>query len=292
LNSLKNINNISELNSYLGIEPSKHSGLDIQSYVKGKSEKLVESPPICINFYVIAYKRYKNMNLKKFGQTDGDPDNGFIYFLKPGDVYEWSDEGEWEGFHIAIHEEFLKEYNNFIFNFFSYSTKEALFLTTDEEKEVKLMFTQGYTEFLKKDSSLKIILSYCNVLLALVEKYYKRQFTSRKTTYNRVVQDFQSLLNEYMNVNQKQNNLPTVTELADKLHVTPNYLSDLLKEFTGKTAIELIHIQTIYLAKDKLRNSSLSVSEIAFSLGFEYPTYFSRLFKQQTGKSPSQYRNQ
>jgi len=245
---------------------------------------------VLLNFYVIAFKHYKEKQPSKFGQTDIDPNNGFIYFLKPGDIYEWQDDGDWEGFHIAFHDELLKDYNKFIFNFFSYSTKEALFLTPEEEESVKLLFNQVFQEYLKDDFSVHIIFAYCNLLLTLVEKYYKRQFVSRKPIYNKLVQDFQSFLNDYVNSNQKGNKLPTVSKLADKLHVTPNYLSDLLKEYTGKTALELIHHQTIVLAKDKIKNTTLSISEIAYALGFEYPTYFSRLFKQQTGKSPSEYR--
>jgi len=228
----------------------------------------------------------------KFGKLDKDPNNGFIYFLKPGDIYEWQDDGDWDGFHIAFHDELLKDYNNFLFNFFSYSTKEALFLTTDEEYAVRSLFKQAHQEYQRVDFSINIILAYCNVLLTLVEKYYKRQFSSRKVIYNKLVQDFQNLLKDYINPHQKENSMPTVSELADKLHVTSNYLSDLLKEYTGKTALELIHLQTINLAKEKLRNTSLSISEIAYNLGFEYPTYFSRLFKQQIGESPSKYRNQ
>jgi len=273
----------------LGIATPKNKWLDIQNYINTKSEKLSQSPPIKIKFYIIAYKHFKKHTPSKFGQIKNDPNNGFIYFLKPGDVYDWVDEGDWEGFHIAFHDDLLKDYTNFIFNFFSYSTKEALFLTNEEEQEVISVFNQTHREYNKTNFSTNLILAYCNVLLTLIEKYYTRQFDSRKTKYNQLVQEFETHLKNTLSKDIIKT--PTVSEFAEKLFITPNYLSDVLKEYTGKTALEWIHIELIELARDKLLNSTSSISEIAYELGFEYPTYFSKLFKQKVGKSPSEYRN-
>ena len=134
-----------------------------------------------------------------------------------------------------------------------------------------------------------VLLSYVNVVISLVETFYKRQFSTDPKQYNRVVTDFQQSLIDYYNQPVKQ--LPNVQYFADKLGLTANYLGDIIKHFTQKSALENIHEFVIKKAKELLKqNTEMNTTEIAYELGFEYPNYFSKFFKKQVGMSPKEYR--
>ena len=139
--------------------------------------------------------------------------------------------------------------------------------------------------------SIPIILSYISALLNFAERFYDRQFDTRKSLCNQLSTDFYKLLKTYYSENSNTEvEQPTVHFFADKLSITSNYLSDIIRHHSGKSALTIIHDFVIEEAKGKLRNSELTVSEISYKLGFEYPNYFSKLFKQKTDLSPSQYR--
>jgi len=179
------------------------------------------------------------------------------------------------------------------YSFFSYEMAEALHLS---EKEKQLLFEcilKIQTELKENidDYSQTIIVSTIELLLNYCNRFYGRQFITRKATNRDILEKVETLLKEYFTDKSDSNGLPTVKYLADAVNLSPGYLGDLLKKETGLNAQEHIHQYIIEEAKNILLNSSQSISEIAFQLGFEYPQYFSRLFKQKTGTTPLEYRN-
>ncbi len=180
------------------------------------------------------------------------------------------------------------------YTFFSYEVSEALHLS-DKEKQVLADCIQKIATELDEniDSySQNLIVSNIEVLLNYCSRYYGRQFITRKNSHSHTVLTIEKLLKAYFNAQKiREKGLPTVKYLAEKVHLSPSYLSDLLKKETGMNAQDHIHYYLIEAAKNIILNSNDSISEIAYSLGFEYPQYFSKLFKQKTGQTPIEYRN-
>jgi AraC-like DNA-binding protein len=176
-------------------------------------------------------------------------------------------------------------------SFFSYEITEALHLS-DKEKNILYETVQKIELELQENidnysqhilvSSIELLLNYCS-------RFYGRQLITRSQSNKTIVAQIESLLRSYFTVSDV-NALPSVKYLAEQVHLSANYLSDLLKKETGKNAQEHIHFYLMEEAKNRLLNSPLSINEIAFSLGFEYPQYFTKLFKQKTGHTPQEYR--
>ena len=186
----------------------------------------------------------------------------------------------------------LIEDNRFLFKtYLDYGQHEALHLTDEEVGEISDVFKLMMKYYESERENFNVLLSYVNVVISLVEAFYKRQFSTDPKQYNRVVTDFQQNLIEYYNKPVKQ--LPNVQYFADKLGLTANYLGDIIKHFTQKSALENIHEFVIKKAKELLmENKRLNTTEVAYELGFEYPNYFSKFFKKQVGLSPKEYRSQ
>jgi AraC-like DNA-binding protein len=181
------------------------------------------------------------------------------------------------------------------YSFFSYDTNEALHLSEKEREVLHGIVKKIDAELLENidKHSQTLIVSNIELLLNYCTRYYDRQFITRKHVNNDILEKVEKELQEYIQSSAlSETGLPTVKYLADKVHLSANYLSDLLKRETGMNAQDRIHYYLIEEAKNLLLSSNKSVSELAFSLGFEYPQYFSRLFKSKTGMTPLEYRNQ
>ena len=252
---------------------------NIGSYSK---EFLLASPPVYPNFYRISIK-YGLENQKS---------KGFMYFSSPNQPIAWETKTPWTGYYIQITEDLISNYQHLEYSFLSYGLHEPLYLKTEEETIVTQIFESALKEYVKEDFSMNLLIAYCNLLFAHVSKFYERQFGKREEKYNILVNNFFNLLNSYYDTNNHSIVQPKVTYFAKKLNVTPNYLSDLIKFHTGKPVLEHIHLQIIDTAKSRLKSNNHTISEVAYGLGFEYPNYFSRLFRKTTGKSPSSFRNQ
>ena len=183
----------------------------------------------------------------------------------------------------------IKEYT-----FFSYEVNEALHLS-DKEKQTLWDCVYKLENELSENIDLHsqtLITSNIELLLNYCARYYDRQFITRKKVNTNLLTKFETILNSYFNSNdQLYKKLPSVKYFAELLFLSPNYLSDLLKKETGKTAQEYLHYYLIEEAKNNLLNTNDPINEIAFNLGFEYPQYFSKLFKSKTGMTPIAYRN-
>ncbi|MBO9202029.1 helix-turn-helix transcriptional regulator [Niastella sp. MAH-29] len=180
------------------------------------------------------------------------------------------------------------------YSFFSYEIAEALHLS-EKEKQILYECVLKIQAELQENidvHSQTIIVSTIELLLNYCTRFYGRQFITRKSTNNAVVVQIEKILKEYFKRSEiTETGLPTVKYLAEQVHLSPSYLSDLLKKETGKNTQDHIHFYLIEAAKNMLLSTNKSVGEIAYSLGFEYPQYFNKLFKQKTGKTPIEFRS-
>jgi AraC family transcriptional activator of pobA len=252
------------------------------------------------DFYSIALKR--NFNVKmKYGQQAYDFDEGTMFFMAPGQVLRLEVEKVTElkqsGWMLLFHPDFLwntplaktiKQYE-----YFDYAVNEALFLSEKEEiiiTGIMQNIQQEYHSNIDKFSQ-DIIIAQLELLLNYCDRFYHRQFITRKISNHQVLDRLESLLADYFkNDALATQGLPTVTYVADALNVSPGYLSGLLKTLTGQSTQQHIHNTLIEKAKEKLSTTALSVSEIAYGLGFEHPQSFNKLFKTKTNLSPLEFR--
>jgi len=251
------------------------------------------------DFYMIGFKKLKS-GLFLYGRSEYDHDNGSMSFVKPRQVMEMKNlEFEENGFLIYIHEDFLSGHplHSEIkkYNFFDYEVNEALHLSPKEEQIIWDLYRKIEIEYNNNQDeySRDIILAHIDSILKYSQRFYKRQFINRTELSGKMVSRFNEELAAYFEKGfLKTKGLPSVTQMAGELSISPKYLSDLLKQETGKTAIELIHIFLISEAKNMLKSADQTIAEIAYILGFENPPYFTRLFKKEVGLSPVQFKKQ
>ncbi len=251
------------------------------------------------DFYIIGFKKIVS-GVILYGRTKYDHENGSMIFIKPRQVVEFKNlEFEEDGFLILIHEDFLNgsplhdEIQKY--SFFDYETNEALHLSPREEEIIWDLYSKIEAEYKNNtdEYSRDIMLTHIDSILKYSQRFYKRQFINRSDLSGKTVSKFNNALSAYFSMGLLQTKgLPTVNAMASQLNLSPRYLSDLLKQETGKTAIELIHIFLVNEAKNLLKGEDQNVSEIAYMLGFENLPYFSRLFKKETGLSPNQFKKQ
>jgi AraC family transcriptional activator of pobA len=266
------------------------------------SQMIVSSLPgsHVLSFYKISY-RPKFSGKLKYGQNYYDFDEGGLLFAAPGQVVGGGDNerhpNECSLYTLLIHPDFLLSYplakKIKQYGFFSYSANEALHLS-DKEKETIISIFKIIEEELNSridDFSQDVIISQIELLLNYANRFYKRQFITRKAISNDLLQKLEEILDEYFNNETSPGQgIPTVQYLAEKLNISASYLSDMLRSLTGQNAQQHIHHKLIEKAKERLSTTSLSVSEVAYELGFEHPQSFSKLFKTKTNLSPLEFR--
>jgi len=222
-----------------------------------------------------------------------------LIFIAPRQVLQWDNSVVFEqkGFSINFHEDFLKgtELAQQIkkYGFFSYSVNEALHLSPKEEKQIESIVENIEIEYRNNQDefSKEIIISQLSTLFKYANRFYERQFLNRKELSNNLLERFNLQLSEYFELGQLQEKgIPSIEQIANKISVSQRYLSDTLKKETGKTSTEHLHLRLIDEAKNILLKPNTSIAEVAYELGFEYPQYFSRLFKKKEGISPTEYR--
>jgi len=256
------------------------------------------SPPITNDCYSISFKKIVKGDLT-YGRTKYDFTNGALFFIAPRQVIQWGESVVFEqkGFSINFHKDFLKgtELAHQIkkYGFFSYSANEALHLSPKEEKQIESIVENVDMEYQNNQDefSKEIIISQLSTLLKYANRFYERQFLNRKELSIALLERFNQQLEEYFDSGQLQvNGIPSIEQIASRLSVSQRYLSDTLKKETGKTSTEHLQLYLIDEAKNILLDPQKTVSEVAYELGFEYPPYFSRLFKKKEGISPTEYR--
>lgn len=264
-------------------------------------QHIPEGTKVSADFYAILFKNY-NKNTVRYGRKVVDFQDGNLLCMSPNQVLEMDDDVDPSvknmlGWGVFFHPDLIratslndkmKEYT-----FFSYEVTESLHLS---EKEKQVL----YDCVLKIEAELKenidvhsqaIIVSAIELLLNYCLRFYGRQFITRKSSHHSVLLQVEKILREYFKGSDiRERGLPTVKSLAEQVHLSPGYLGDLLKKETGKNAQDHIHFYLIEAAKDILLSTDKPVGEIAYALGFEYPQYFNKLFKQKTGKTPLEFR--
>ena len=295
------IQSISELHRLRKFPPPMHPSISVLELTAVNDEFLEVSKSMVFDFYVIALKRNFNLHLK-YGQHRYDFDEGVLYFMSPGQVFGMGEDAagdgnEVRGWMLLVHPDFLwntplakgiKKYE-----YFNYSVNEALFLSDKEEAIIVGILQniqQEYQGNMDKFSQ-QIIINHLEALLNYADRFYNRQFLTRKIANHQVVARLDELLNEaFSNTDLISTGIPTVQQIADKLHLSRNYLSSLLMVTTGRNTQQHIQDKLIAVAKERISTTTLSVSEIAYELGFEHPQSFSRIFKAKTGMSPLAFR--
>ncbi len=247
-------------------------------------------------FYIISLKNIISGEII-YGRTKYDCSTGTLLFSAPNQTYTVKDIViSSESWFLAFHDDFIqgldirKRIKNY--HFFNYNVNEALHLSPKEEQTIKTIFRNIESEYQNNQDefSKEIIISHLETLLKYADRFYKRQFLNRKEINKNLMTRFTEILDAYFESGQlSENGIPSVQWLASQLEVSHRYLSDSIKSETGKTAVDQINLYLIEEAKNLLLDPATSISETAYKLGFEYPQYFSRLFKKKTGLSPKEY---
>ncbi len=255
-----------------------------------------EAVSLTNGFYSISLKNIISGEIV-YGRTKYDCTNGTLLFTAPDQTLVFKGlVFSSEAYHIAFHKDYLVGNPLFDkikkYNFFNYNVNEALHLSPKEEELLKTLFNNIKTEYHNNQDefSKEIILSHLETLLKYSDRFYKRQFLNRKEINQGLFTRFKNILDVYFETNQfEENGIPSVEWLANQLGVSHRYMSDTIKAETGKTAVDQINLYLIEEAKNLLLAPNASISETAYKLGFEYPQYFSRLFKKKVGISPKEY---
>ncbi len=300
MSNIIHIESISEAAQMLEKSKAKHPLVTVVDFTKIDTAQ-ASGLKFTLGFYSIMFKNYC-LNKMKYGQKYYDFQEGSLVCIAPKQVVTMDEEVEKieapMGWGVFFHPDLIrgtslgkkmKEYS-----FFSYDTNEALHLS-DKEKltlfEIVQKIETELNENIDKHSQI-LIVSNIELLLNYCSRYYDRQFITRKTVNTDILVKVESALSDYFKSSSlKEKGLPSVPYLSDMVFLSPNYLSDLLKKETGMNAQDHIHHYLIEEAKNLLLGSDKPVNELAYSLGFEYPQYFSRLFKSKTGMTPLEYRN-
>jgi AraC-like DNA-binding protein len=294
------LENIADLHLLLQQPKAKHPLLSVVDFTQF-DEQFGAGLKISSGFYTIMYKNYC-VNTLKYGRHHYDFQEGSLMCIAPQQVITLDEAVEKRadamGWGLFFHPDLIrgtalgqriKDYT-----FFSYETNEALHLSEKEEGNLFDCVQKINAELAENIDrhSQTLLVSNLELLLNYCTRYYDRQFITRKNANKDILSKVEELLTQYFqSPNTPEKGLPTVKYLADQVFLSPNYLSDLLKRETGMNAQDHIHYHLIEEAKNLLLNSNQSVGELAFALGFEYPQYFSRLFKAKTGMTPVEFRN-
>ena len=292
------IKTISEFHQFRNLPKPEHPLISVYNFEDLKYLNEDEPKSLMLDFYSIALKRNSNAKMK-YGQQEYDFNEGVLMFISPGQVFsiEGNAELQHTGWSLLIHPDFLwntplakkiKQYE-----YFGYAVHEALHLSEKEEnmligiiKNIRQEYQSNIDKF-----SQDVIIAQIELFLTYAERFYNRQFITRKISNHQILERLEKLLEDYFTDDSLvKKGLPTVHYIAENLNVSPNYLSGLLKLHTGQSTQQHIHNKLIEKAKEKLSTTDLSISEIAFELGFEHQQSFSKLFKTKTNVSPLEFR--
>jgi len=283
---MKLFKDFASYNEYLGMPKPLDYNIDVGFYdpptMRSKSEA------IAVDFYRISIK----INLVNKLALKQEPVTA-VFFNSPNLIVPagWDVEPTYQGMYLQLSKKFIEE-NRYLFKtYLDYGQHEALYLNDEEVQEIAAVFKLMTKYYESEKRNFNVLVSYVNVLVSLVEVFYKIQFSTDPKQYSRIVTDFQQCLVDYYK--QPVSQLPNVQYFADKLGLTANYLGDIVKHFTQKSALENIHDFVIKRAKELLlENQKMNTKEVAYELGFEYPNYFSKFFKKQVNLTPKEFRLQ
>ena len=295
--NIKHIKSISQLVRELELPSLLHPLIALVDYNNASIEKFPKGQKISLDFYKVGFKPTFKGKIK-YGQGYYDFEEGGLAFLKPKQIVFPPDDSEnYEGFALFFHPDFIRNYplGNTInqYGFFSYNVSEALFLSVKEKEIIANLFTSIANELANNIDSFSqdVLVSQIELLLNYSNRFYNRQFITRKAINHDIITSLDKLLNNYFEEeNSLKNGLPSVKYISTELKLSQRYLSDMLRSLTGLNTQQYIQNTIIEKAKEKLSTTNLSVSEIAYELGFEHSQSFSKLFKTKTNVSPLEFR--
>lgn len=294
---MNSINSISEFHRLLSLPEPRHPLVSVINLAESIFLEDNIWKGFVNRFYCVALKRDAKGKIK-YGQQHYDYDKGVLSFTAPNQV-QYLDLNTMEcgsGYLLIFHPDFLMGHSLAAsiknYNFFSYAVNEALHLSAEEEDDLISILNKIDRECTHIDKyTQEIILSQIELLLNYSNRFYERQFITRKNHNHQLLAKFERLIEEYFeNALSQDPGLLTVQRVADLMNLSPNYLSDMLRMLTGQSTQQHIHEKLIEKAKEKLSTTNLSVSEIAYALGFEHAQSFSALFKKKTNVSPVEFR--
>lgn len=296
------IDSIHEAHKLLGLDKPKHPLVSVFEAKNYEGAPVFEDIKVVISLYRVILKSSSYIGKITYGRNSYDYEEGTLIFSAPGQVMEYGTEIEpgfdIEGWTLAFHPDLIRghQLSDKIsqYSFFNYELTEALHLSDEERRTIEELIEKVIKEYSQNldQHSQHLIISNIELLLDYCLRFYDRQFFTRTNVNNDIISNFEKLLiSYYKSGNHIEYGIPTVKYCGKALNISPHYLSDLLKKETGKTVKEHIHSFIIDKAKNSLLNSTKSISEIGYELGFEYPQHFSNLFKSKTGLSPREYRH-
>lgn len=293
---------ISEYHRAVGLPKPAHPLISVV-YMENICQPIAKAPFSLVgDFYWISMKKMQHVKFR-YGQQTSDFDEGVLFFMSPGQLFgvesveDTANMKKPEGWMILIHPDFLwntqlakniKQYE-----FFSYWVNEALYLSEKEEAMLTAIVTQIELESNTAIDrfSQSVMIAQLELLLTYSERFYQRQFITRKKASHELLTRLEDYVSSYFNSGAlATQGLPSVTNIAERLNISPGYLSSLLKTLTGQNMQQHLHHKLIELAKEKLSTTNLTISEIAYELGFEHLQSFSKLFKMKTSLSPLEFR--
>jgi AraC-like DNA-binding protein len=293
------VNTISDLHKIAGFEPPKHPLVSIIDYSKVRVANAPETGSFMCAFYCISFKKYCNF---VYGMQPFDHQEGTLHCTAPEQIITFDRKKEAnsaEGWGLYFHPELIR--NSTLgkkmqeYAFFAYQENESLHLSEQEKQTLLSLLKQMEQEYNTNIDhySHDLIISNIELLLNYCKRFYGRQFITRTNQNKDIIANFEKFLNDYVLADKlKILGIPTVKYCAEAMNLSANYFGDLLKNETGRNAQEHVHAVVLEQAKTLLVGSDKRINEIAYDLGFEYPQNFSKLFKQKTGKSPTDFRNE
>jgi len=297
-NQPKIFHSLSELHKAMGQSKPLHPLISIINYGEAVFDPKEYEQGIILNFFKISFKTHFSGKLK-YGHGFYDFEEGGMSFVSPGQVLRMQEEeANYSGMSLHIHPDFIRPYslNTKIkqYGFFGYSAAEALYLSEKEKETILGVFDSIKNELNERidNFSQDVIISQIELLLNYSNRFYNRQFLTRKAINNDVISKLETLLEHYFN-NEKaiENGIPTVQIIAEELQLSPRYLSDLLRNISGQNTQQFIHDKLIEKAKEYIATGTLSIAEIAYKLGFEHPQSFNKLFKKKTNLTPTEFKD-
>jgi len=288
---------VSELHNALGLPKPVHPLVSLSNYQDIRADTTELARGMMTNLYKISYKKHFTGKVR-YGQQYYDFDEGGLCFVTPNQlISEARPQGDYDGFTLMIHPDFIRHYplgktiRNY--GFFSYASNEALHLSEKEKETIIGVFRSIGDELSMPidQFSQDVIVSQIELLLTYSNRFYNRQFFTRKAANHDILTKLEALLSDYFDSQQPLiAGLPTVQYISGQLNVSPHYLSDMLRVLTGQNTQQHIHTKLIEKAKELLSSGNLTTAEVAYQLGFEHPQSFNKLFKRKTNVSPIEFR--
>ncbi len=299
MKELITISSIYQLHEILGLSKPKHPLVSVFYHKDIDMKSIPLGYRYSLDLYHVIFKQGHSGSLQ-YGRNSYDFQDGTIVFTGPGQVMTFDEgdvSGEARGWSLLFHPDLIRKSelgkNISKYSFFSYNVHEALHVSEDEKNNIMDLISKIEKEYIQNIDkySQNLIVSNIELMLDYCMRYYDRQFYIRTILNKDIVSQFEDLINSYFASNiPLELGLPTVSYCGKELNLSPKYLSDILKKETGKSAQEHIHYYLVENAKIKLLGTSETIGRIAYSLGFEYPQHFTKIFKSKTGFSPLEYR--